>query len=527
MTRYFEQPSPSRTATINPLHAMNCTELPHALPLDPGNLQFALDQVEDGLVIVESGPLRQPGPRIRFANVKACEMTGFSPEDLFGAPIERIFDGDWLEDLLRKLPLVAEKKRTFQTEKRLLCADGSARRCRWLVSSQVGEDGRPRSYTLLLREMRSLPGVDPGGPGVERGLPGSIDVMLERSRNESLALLSVGVAHDFNNVLTTIGTHLSMARMSSGIAEPVRREIESAEKAVDGGQALAQQLLGFARGNAPKRCKGNLGELLRHAEQLAMIGAKVRCDLSVSTSLWSCPVEETQILQVFHNLLVNARQAMPEGGVVQVNCENVRMEEESALSLPPGPYVVTSVRDHGCGIPEERLERIFDPYFTTKTDGTGIGLATCQLAVQRHDGLITVRSREGVGTEFRVYLPATGEPVEASRRPETETAPPAACRDGGILVVDDHAEVLYVNRVRSGQPFSAVLMDMTLPGGMSGEETFREIRSLDPEALAIATSGHFENGEDEMHSRGYAGILAKPYDAEKLSEALGNLGLPA
>lgn len=538
---------------------MNSSRLVDLDHLEDQIFRFALEQVDGAMLILRPEPLQTAGPTIAVANRRAAELTGMTVEELAGAPLSRIVEAEWVDELARKLPAVAEKKRKFQTEKKLLGADGTSRWCRWTVMGMVDEQGRPVRYLLSFQELPSeaaQPGLRGEGGGPGRGLPDSIDLLLERSRMESLALLTVGVAHDFNNVLTTIGTHLAMAKMATAVRSGVRMELDAAEAALDNGQALAGQLLAFARGSAPKRCKGNPGEILRQAERLAMIGAKVRCELSISNSLWSCRLEETQILQVFHNLLVNARQSMPKGGLIQVSCENVEIPEGSPLRLKPGPYVVTAVRDHGCGIPEEQMPRIFEPYFTTKPSGTGIGLATCQLAVRRHDGSITVRSKVGVGTEFRVYLPATGESVERAPLAGSKEAALAGAgeeahpsREGCILVVDDHEDVrtmtvrllkalgyeaaaalsgeealrLYVQRLRSGKPFAAVLMDMTLPGGMSGEETFQEIRSFDPHLRAIATSGCFEAPEGELQARGYAGVLTKPYTAEKLSETLGSV----
>ena len=539
---------PSRL--LLPERTMNTSRLVDLDTLEDQVFRFVLEQVDEAMIILDAEPFTKPGPRIRLANRKAAALTGWSMEELMDCNIARIFDGVWLDDLLRKLPLVAREKRKFQTEKHLVCADGSLRLCLWRVIGMVDERDRPVRFILAFHEK----GSERAGSAVagrEGRLPDSIDMLLERSRMESLALLTVGVAHDFNNVLTTIGLHLASAKVATSVEHPVRSDLDGAEAAVGNGQALAGQLLTFAKGNAPKRSDGNLGEILRQAERLAMIGGRAHCDLSMDASLWSCRVEETQILQVFHNLLVNARQAMPAGGIVHACCENVMVREDSPLRLKPGPYVVTSIRDHGCGIPEELLPRIFEPYFTTKPKGNGVGLATCQLAVRRHDGLITVRSKVNVGTEFRVYLPATGRAAElsSSAKPAGEARMNASRfeppREGGILVVDDQEDVrimavrvlkalgyeatgafsgeealrLYVERMQTGQPFAAVLMDMTLPG-MSGEEAFQEIRSRDPQARAIATSGSFEGEEEELQARGYACVLAKPYTVEKLGQAL-------
>ncbi|MEM1297602.1 MAG: ATP-binding protein, partial [Verrucomicrobiota bacterium] len=304
-----------------------------------------------------------------------------------------------------------------------------------------------------------------------------------------------------------------------------------------------KQLLGFAKGSSPKRKKQDLGQLIKRSARLATMGSNIRWDLSIASSLQSVEVDETQIVQVFSNLLINARQAMPAGGIIQIGCENVQVTPEMGLKIQPGPYVVATVRDRGTGIPEDQLSKIFEPYYTTKPEGSGLGLATCYSAVQKHEGTITVRSKIDVGTEFNIYLPAVSADVE----PPVIEPPRIIPGDGSILVVDDQDGVravavqileklgydaisatdgeealrLYMKRMHSGEPISAILMDMTLPGGMSGDETLREIRRLDPNVRSIATSGYFEeDAEMELRERGYKAMLPKPYTAEGLSVAL-------
>jgi signal transduction histidine kinase/CheY-like chemotaxis protein len=503
-------------------------------------LRTAINQVEDAVVIIGSTPLEVPGPRIYFANQAAVDLTGLAEQELVGATIGTLYEPGRVGELIAKLPLVAEKRRTFQTEKLLQLKNGRIA-CRWTISSLVDLDGTPLHYVLTFRPVKDQ--AEPG-TGAASQPDGGVEAFVERSRLEALAMATAGVAHDFNNVLTTIQANLSLARLATSAMDRARKPIEEAAFAAESAKALSKQLLTFAKGGVPTRKQVDLGQLARRAVRLALVGSNVKCDLSISNDLWGAEVEETQILQVLHNLLTNARQAMPKGGVVRVLCENVLVHEESGLNLEPGPYVSIAVRDRGCGIAEENLPRVFEPFFTTKSTGTGMGLATCLLVTNRHKGTITVTSKLNVGTEFKVYLPASG------LRPQSqETFDPGevVAGDGTVLVVDDqdgvrHVAVsilqalgydvvsalsgeealqMYAMRMHMGKPISAVLMDMTLPGGMSGDETVQEIRRLDPSVRPVATSGYFEDGASEqLMGRGYVGVLPKPYTAEKLSKVM-------
>lgn len=500
-------------------------------------LRTAINQVEEAVVVIGSRPLEVPGPRIYFANQAAIQLTGMAEEELVGAPIGRLYEPGRVGELLAKLPLVAERRRTFQTEKQLQLRNGRVA-CRWTISSLVDLDGTPLHYVLTFRPV-------PESSGARWPLAsspdGGVEAFIDRGRLEALAMATVGVAHDFNNVLTTIQANLSLAKLATSSMDRARKPIEDAAFAAESAEALSRQLLTFAKGGVPARRQIDPGQLVRRAVRLALIGSNVKCDLGISNDLWGAEVEETQILQVLHNLLTNARQAMPKGGVVRVSCENTLVDEQSGLGLEPGPYIVISVRDRGCGIAEENLSRVFEPFFTTKTSGTGMGLATCLLVVHRHSGTITVTSKVNVGTEFKVFLPASG------LRPQSQEAfdgSEVVAGDGSVLVVDDqdgvrHVAVsilealgydvvsassgeealqMYALRMHMGKPISAVLMDMTLPGGMSGKEAVQEIRRLDPAACLVATSGYFEDGEpEELMARGCVSVLPKPYTAEKLS----------
>lgn len=507
------------------------------------HLRIALNQVDEGVVIIGAAPLSAPGPRIFFANRKAAEITGFKDTELVGQPIGQIYDHRFLLDLLAKLPAVAEKDRTFQTEKLARCADGQTRPCRWTICGANDASGQPLNYTLTFREIPApaeLAGNGNGDTPAGQTRP-SIE---EKSRLESLALLAGGVAHDFNNFLMRIIGSLSLAKLGTSVNHQIRQHIDDASVAAESAEALTKLLLGFAKGSQPQRRELDLGRIVKKAARLAMIGGNTKCDFSIASALWAVEADPTQILQVFHNLLINAGQAMPKGGLINVSAENVTMDNDNGLDLRPGAYVKVSVRDRGCGISEENLDQIFDAYFTTKENGTGLGLATSFMNVQRHDGVMSVRSKVDVGAEFSVYLPASGKLTTA-----VEIEPPDQVFEGAgaILIVEDEIGVrcvaremlkrlgydaieaingeealeLYASRLHSERPICAVLMDQTLPGGRNGDETMAEIRRIDPNVRTIATSGSFENeDETELRQRGYVGVLPKPYTVEALSAVL-------
>lgn len=500
------------------------------------HLRIALNQVDEGVVIIGAAPMSSLGPRIFFANRRASEITGFSEDELIGEHVGRIYDAQHLGELLAKLPIVAEKNRTFQTDKQIRRKDGEAQSGRWTISSARDANGQPLNYTLTFRESAAAESETKPKPSAES--------LQEKSRLESLALLASGVAHDFNNFLTTIIGSLSLAKLGTSVKENIRQHIDDAAVAAESAEALTKLLLGFAKGGEPSRRELDLGRLIKKASRLATMGSNTKCDFNVATTLWAVEADETQILQVFHNLIVNACQAMPTGGLITASCDNVTIDNDSSLGLRPGAYVKASIRDRGCGIEKNDLDKIFDAYFTTKDDGTGLGLATCFMNVQRHDGTMSVRSKVDVGTEFSVYLPASGKLTSA-----IDVEPPEEVfeGDGAILVVDDekfvrHVAVemlkrlgydaieaisgeealeLYSKRMHSDKPIAAVLMDMTLPGGKNGHETMAEIQRLDPSVRTIATSGSFEGtDESELRDRGYVGVLPKPYTVETLSAAL-------
>jgi len=367
--------------------------------------------------------------------------------------------------------------------------------------------------------------------------------LLKADKLESVGILAGGIAHDFNNILTAILGNISLARLFPDAGKISERLVE-AEKACMQAKDLTQQLLTFARGGAPVKKTASIGEILKDSASFALRGSNVRCEFSIPDGLWPADVDAGQISQVISNILINADHAMPEGGVVTVRAENVTVGAEEALPLEDGEYVKITMEDQGIGIPEEHLQRIFDPYFTTKQKGSGLGLATSYSIIKNHDGHITAESQVGVGTIFYIYLPAS--PGKALVEEEKEEERPIM-GEGRILVMDDEKHVrdavaemlvsigynvttsidgheaieMYREAKEFGQPYDAIIMDIVVPGGMGGKETIRKLIEVDPEVNVIVSSGYSNDPiMAGFREYGFNGAIAKPYKIREMSEVL-------
>lgn len=367
--------------------------------------------------------------------------------------------------------------------------------------------------------------------------------LLKQEKLESLGLLAGGLAHDFNNLLTVILGNLSLAQYQSSTDENVENLLMDAEKATLRARDLTQQLLTFAKGGAPVIRTTTVEKLVRESANFALRGSNVRCEITIPGGLHPVEIDEGQISQVIHNLALNAEQAMPEGGVLRIACENVHIDPESPVPLPEGDYVRINVADEGTGIPIEYQQRIFDPYFTTKQKGSGLGLAGSYSIIQRHKGHLSVRSNPAQGATFFIYLPAslnafakTGEKTKSLRRGTgrilvMDDEPSIRRVAGDILqhlgyrvdgAKDGEAAIEFYSKAReNGDPFSVVIMDLTIPGGMGGEEALRKLRKIDPEVKAIVSSGYADDPiMADYKSYGFASMAAKPYQLDTLSDAV-------
>ena len=370
--------------------------------------------------------------------------------------------------------------------------------------------------------------------------------MIKSQKLESIGLLAGGIAHDFNNLLTGIAWYVSLAQARVSPEGEVGKHLAEAEKTTFRARDLTHQLLTFSRGGTPVKRTVAVSDLIRDSAGLALTGSNVRCDIVPSPDLWHVDVDEGQISQVMNNLLINACQAMPDGGVIQVSSRNVTLGINERPPLVEGRYVRVSVKDHGIGIPGEHLPKIFDPYFTTKQKGNGLGLATSYAIVRKHEGSIFVESKLGVGATFHIYLPASRNKNASQNASEVKTEK----GEGRILVMDDveairdvatnmlrtlgyttadardgiEALELYREAMKTDEPFDAVIMDLTVPGGMGGQETVKNLLRMDPKAKVIVSSGYSNDGiMADYKAHGFSGVVPKPYTLNQLGEAVGRL----
>ena len=372
------------------------------------------------------------------------------------------------------------------------------------------------------------------------------DRLLNAQRLESLGILAGGIAHDFNNILTGIMGNISLARMFTDAPEKLGQLLDHAEQASRRAADLVSQLLTFAKGGAPVKKPLSVRPLVDESLSLALPGSKVRAVVDIPDSLPEIEADAGQLIQVFNNIIVNAVQAMPDGGTVTVSAATVELADRNRHALPGAEYVTLEFTDQGTGINERDLKRIFDPYFTTKPKGTGIGLSSAHSIVKKHGGHIDVRSTPGKGTSFTIYIPSAQETDPEKRGAQGAEALPAR-RGGSILVMDDESMVreiaagmlsylgyqvttcatgeeaiaLYQAAKEANHPFSAAIMDLTVPGAMGGKEAARQILEFDPSARLIVSSGYSNDPIVAQYaSHGFRAALTKPYVSGELQHIL-------
>jgi len=360
---------------------------------------------------------------------------------------------------------------------------------------------------------------------------------------ESLGILAGGIAHDFNNLMTGVLGNISLIKSCPVRPDKVCQIPASMEKAALKTKDLIRQLLTFSKGGSPIKKIASIVEITQESAGFVLSGSNVKCQFSIPDDISAVNIDEGQMGQVINNIVINAIHAMPEGGIVEIRFENITIAENNSMRLGKGQYVRTSIEDHGVGIPKEYLPKIFDPYFTTKKEGTGLGLATAYSIIKKHDGLITVESEVGTGTTFHIYLPVIeGEVAHLISREKI-----LLDRKGNILVMDDNqvirdsakwmlsrigyevmfaregseAIAMYKEALHSGKPFDAVILDLTVAGGMGGKEAVKKLLEIDPNVNAIVSSGYSKDTVmSEFKQFGFKGRLEKPYQMEELSETL-------
>ncbi|MEW5802214.1 MAG: PAS domain S-box protein [bacterium] len=517
-----------------------------------------VEQAMDGVVVAQDGVCR-------FANEAAAGMLGYSVEEMVGKT---------LADLVapESRDMVIERNRARQAgervpsfyEARLQDKSGAKREVE-ISAGLIHYDGK-RASMAIVRDITERKRTE--------------DEIRKIQRLESLGVLAGGIAHDFRNILTSITGGVSLAKFYVRGESRITEILDTIERGATRAKDLSEQLLTFARGGAPIKKITSFQELVRSTVDFTLKGSNSRSQLILPEDLWLVEIDPGQISQVLNNLILNASQAMPKGGTITIRAENITIGQEEGqpseeqhhegqayegwrtlkgqppkgLPLGGGNYVRVSVHDEGVGIPEENIGKIFDPYFTTRDQGSGLGLATVFSIIRRHEGYITVDSEVEAGTTFSFYLPAipvstragAGE-AEGKALPGKAAQLQAAIERERILVMEDDATVrnitgqllnhlgyecdlawnadeairLYKQALESGRSYSMVILDLVIQGGIDGRETLQKLQEIDPEVKAIVSSGYSNDPILANYSRhGFKASLAKPFDIGELAKTL-------
>ncbi len=370
--------------------------------------------------------------------------------------------------------------------------------------------------------------------------------LIKAEKLESLGVMAGGIAHDFNNLMTAIVGNISLGKLYEGNWEKILDRLEAAENASFRAKDLTQQLLTFARGGEPIKKTISIKKLVKESVKFTLSGSKLSCQYHFDKDLSPVEVDESQIHQVIHNLVINAVQAMPRGGQLEVLCENVNRQQDQRLPEHHDKYVKISVKDFGTGILQEHLPKIFDPYFTTKQQGSGLGLASAFSIIRKHDGHIEVESEIGKGATFHIFLPASFKEVDAEKNKDRDLWRGS----GKVLLMDDEEIVreiassllidlgfqveeaqngeeaieLYQQALNTETPFTLVIMDLTVAGGMGGKEAISELRKIDPNVRAVVSSGYsIDDVMADYKSYGFRGVIKKPFTVQEFSEVLKHI----
>jgi PAS domain S-box-containing protein len=372
------------------------------------------------------------------------------------------------------------------------------------------------------------------------------DERLTTSKLESLGTLAGGIAHDLNNILTVISGNIGLAQLDApSHSGNLLSFLAKAGQAAQHAARLSSQLLTFSKGGSPLKKVASVANLLQHAAEFSLHGSKLRASIEIEDHLGKAEIDAAQVEQVVNALMINAREAMPNGGHVELCAENVQLDEKSGLPLAPGRYIRVAITDHGPGIAPDLVGKIFDPYFTTKSSSSGLGLAICYSIIRKHGGFLHLEKNSPTGATFTFYLPATsGKLVHDPLQPNDHSS---SYRHQRILVMDDESAIreltsellstmgyevtavpdgseavrIYERAARKGENFRAVILDATVRGGLGGVETIERLRSIDPEVKAIICSGYSDEAAlSEFLSYGFRGALPKPFTRRELSDAL-------
>jgi len=500
-----------------------------ALAAEKERLAVTLRAMAEGVITTDTRGC------IQFINPVAAALTGCDAPDAVGRPVTEICT---VQDASTGAPVGMSREPSAPFERvsdlppqtQLVTKSGIRRTIEGCCAPIQSADAKNVGTVFVFRDVTERERLE--------------QELVRASRLESVGILAGGIAHDFNNILTAILGNISIAKLEAAGGTDLHKCLREAERATLRARDLTLQLLTFAKGGEPVRSAVNLASIVRDVSEFSLHGSLVKSVFDLPDDLWRADADEGQISRVVQNLVINATQAMPDGGIVRISARNEIVDAPGRPPLDAGDYVRISIADTGAGIQPEVLPHIFDPYFTTKQTGSGLGLSASYSIVKKHRGLIDVESECGRGTTFHIWLPAL-----RGKGPAREADQPgrAAALQGRVLFMDDEASIRQMAAIlmrrlglevvtvtdgveaveefgaakAQGRPFALVVMDLTVPGGMGGREALVRLREIDPGVRAVVSSGYSSDPVlSNYRDYGFCGVITKPYDVEKFSRVI-------
>ena len=499
-------------------------------------LNITLRSIGDGVITTDLNN------KIVIINEVAEDLTGWNQKDAWGKSMPDVFNiingktGNPCENPLDKV-LSTGKIVTLEDHTILIAKDGTHRNIADSAAPILDPDGEIVGVILVFRDITKEKRTEAE--------------LLKIKKLESVGVLAGGIAHDFNNILTIILGNINLAKICLDPNDKASALLQKAENASERAKDLTQQLLTFSKGGDPVRETTFIREVIIDSADFVLMGSKVACHFSIPEDLWLVDIDTGQMSQVIQNITLNARHAMPRGGEITIDCANISdITTDPALDMPSRKYIKITIKDNGDGIAEHHLDKIFDPYFSTKQEGSGLGLAITHSIINKHDGNIFVTSKPGKGTTFTIYLPASDKKQSLEKPIKNITKPRQVNFKAKILVMDDEhlilnlaekmlehlghevfkakdgkeAIVIYKEHLQNNQPIDMVIMDLTIPGGMGGKDAIIEILKIDPEAKAVVSSGYSNNPVMADYKKyDFKAAIAKPYKLTELQNTINSV----
>lgn len=516
------------TAKENAIHERALAE--EKLLDEKERLNVTLRSIGDGVITTDLDG------KIILINKITEQLTGWSQQEAIGRPVQEVFNiingktGNPCDSPVDKV-LASGQIVGLANHTALIARDGTQYSIEDSGAPMFDKESKIIGTVLVFRDVTEK--------------RKTAEELLKIKKLESVGVLAGGIAHDFNNILVAILGNIELAGMSIDSSSKAYPLLQEAKKASIRAKDLTQQLLTFSKGSDPVKKTSLIGKTITDSANFVLHGSPVSCWFNIPDDLWLVDIDAGQISQVIQNLVINAKHALPEGGEIRINCTNIAdIKSETSFSLPGKAYIKITIQDNGCGITEKHLEKIFDPYFTTKQEGSGLGLAITHSIINKHNGHIAVQSKMGKGTTFTIYLPASDRQI--SHAPSAKAREPGSI-NAKILVMDDEQLVqdiakqmlahlghevllaadgkeaieIFNEHRKSGKPVDVIIMDLTIPGGMGGKDAVQEILKIAPDAQVIVSSGYSNDPVMANYQQyGFKAAIAKPFMLADLNKII-------